>query len=203
MMGYGRFKERKEIGEQSQAALSEGEGLKAGLNTRDFSAFTKATFNSVNRGVVLQEEREKALKEGNIQESKDLEADYMINYLAPRIKYGRYDLVKSDINDYRALASTDEGFLQLQAEGKADKNDTRGAYLERINNLENMANSIKSLYQLLHLRYGNLVDEENKPIYSDEVVDKMVYAASKIVDYDQRIPKLSLELNKNWGGCVS
>ena len=203
MMGYHEYKEGRQIAQQSQEALSGSEGIKAGLNTRDFSAFTKATFNSINRGIVLQEEREQALKDGNTQLSKDLEADYMINYLAPRIKYGRFDLVKSDIGDYRALASTEEGFLQLQAEGKVDKNDTREAYLQRINTLENMANNVKGLYQSLHLRYGNLVDKENKPIYSEEVVDKMVYAASKIVDYDQRIPQLTLELTKSLGSNIS
>ena len=31
--------------------------------------------------------------------SKEAERDYIINYLTPRIKYGRLDLVKSDIAD--------------------------------------------------------------------------------------------------------
>jgi cellulose synthase/poly-beta-1,6-N-acetylglucosamine synthase-like glycosyltransferase len=77
------------------------------------SEFIAETIDSVNRGTVLQEEREKLLKEGNVSDSKDTETDYIINYLTPRIKYGRFDLVKSEIDDHRTLASTNEGFLQL------------------------------------------------------------------------------------------
>ena len=202
MMGYGRYKERKQLSAQSQAALSSSEGVNAGLNTRDFSPFTKSTFDAVNRGIVIQEEREEALKKGDKQTSKDLEADYIINYLTPRIKYGRFDLVRSDINDYRNLASTEEGFTQLQSEGKVEKEDTREAYLNRLNNLEKTADNVKSLYQSIHLRFGNLADKDGKPLYSEEVVDKMIYAASKISDYDQRIPNLSLELTKALGGTI-
>jgi hypothetical protein len=98
------------------------------LNNANLSDFTKETIDAVNRGTVLQQEREAAIKSGDILNSKDLEKDYIINYLTPRIKYGRYDLVKADINEYRKLASTEEGFAQLVAEGKALETDTREAY---------------------------------------------------------------------------
>lgn len=150
--------------------------------------------DSVNRGTVLQEERERLLKEGNITESKDKETDYIINYLTPRIKYGRMDLVSADIADQRRLASTDEGFNQLIAEGKALATDTKEAYLERLTNFEQTANNVKSLYQSLSLRYGGQVDTEGKPLYSPAVINKLIYAATKISDYDQRIPKVSQQL---------
>ncbi|NBS61640.1 MAG: hypothetical protein EBT26_06335, partial [Microbacteriaceae bacterium] len=151
--------------------------------------------DSVNRGTVLQQEREELLKKGDVKGSKDKETDYIINYLSPRIKYGRYDLVMQDIADYKQLAATPEGFAQLQAEGKALPTDSREAYMQRILNLEKTADNVKSLYQSLNLRYGSIVDKEGNLVYTPAVMDQMVYAATKVADYDTRIPKLADQLN--------
>ena len=187
MMAKGTYAERKDKAENTAKAIQE-------FNQFALSDFTKETRDSVNRGTILQEEREKLLKEGNITESKDKETDYIINYLTPRIKYGRMDLVAADIADQRKLASTDEGFNQLITEGKALATDTKEAYLQRLNNFEQTANNVKSLYQSLSLRYGGQVDTEGKPLYSPAVIDKLIYAATKVSDYEQRIPKVSQQL---------
>jgi hypothetical protein len=187
MMGKGRYKEQKEIAKNTTEALKQ-------FNRFKISDFTKDTIDSVNRGVVIQEDRESTLKQGDVLESKDLEADYVINYLTPRIKYGRFDLVRSDIEDLRTLASTQEGFDQLQREQKVLPGDTRQAFLNRLNGLETTANNMKSLYQSLNLRYGNVMTQDGKPAYTPEVMDKMVYAATKIADYDKRILDLSSKL---------
>lgn len=165
------------------------------FNNWKLSDFTKETIDSVNRGTAIQQDREAYLRRGDILNSKDAEADYVINYLTPRIKYGRFDLVMSDINDYRTLASTQEGFDQLVKEGKVLEGDTREAYLKRINNLEATAKNIKSLHQSLNLRYGNILSKDGKTLlYSPEVMNKMIYAATKVADYDNRIPDLSTKL---------
>lgn len=182
MMGRGRY------GEAKAKATNTTEALQA-FNKWKLSDFTKDTIDSVNRGTILQEERENLIRQGDVLESKDKEADYIINYLTPRIKYGRYDLVKSDIEEYKQLAMSDEGFAQLQSEGKALADDTKDSYLQRLSNLEQTSESVKSLYQSLNLRYGGIV-KDGKPVYSSVIMDKMVYAASKIADYDKRIPKV-------------
>lgn len=187
MMGKGKFQEAKQKSAATQEAITE-------FNQYQLSDFTKETKDSINRGTVLQEEREQLLKEGNITESKDKETDYIINYLTPRIKFGRFDLVKSEIDDYRTLASTDAGFNELVKEGKALSTDTREAFLNRLNNFEQTANNVKSLYQSLNLRYGGQVNEEGKQLYTPAVIDKMIYAATKISDYEQRIPELTSQL---------
>ena len=188
MQGRGKYREG------SEKKLNTQEAVRL-FNESSISNFTKETRDSVSRGVVLQEEREKKLAAGDTFGSKDSEADYIINYLTPRIKYGRMDLVQSDIDEYRLLASTDEGFAQLQSEGKALPGDTREAYLQRLANLESTAENVKSLYQSLTLRYGNKVLPDGKtPIYNDEVMNKMIYAATKVADYDNRIPQLSNKL---------
>jgi len=183
MLGRGRYRGDKARRQNTAQALKD-------LNNANLSDFTKETIDAVNRGTVLQQEREAAIKSGDILNSKDLEKDYIINYLTPRIKYGRYDLVKSDIAEYRKLASTEEGFAQLQAEGKALESDTREAYLERLGRFEQTADNVKSLFQSLNLRYSGQLDENGKPIYSNDVINKMIYAATKVADYDQRIMDL-------------
>jgi hypothetical protein len=155
MMGKSNFKQAR------QKSLNTAEAVKQ-FNEYQLSDFTKETKDSVNRGTVLQEEREQLLKEGNVTESKDKETDYIINYLTPRIKFGRFDLVKAEIDDYRTLASTNDGFNELVKEGKALPTDTREAFLNRLNGFEQTANNVKSLYQTLNLRYSGLVNEENK-----------------------------------------
>jgi len=170
------------------------------------SNFTEETKEAVNRGTVLQTEREASLKAGDIFTSKNLEADYIINYLTPRIKYGRFDLVKSEIDEYKTLASTDAGFEQLVKEGKANETDTREAYAARLQRFEETANSAYSFYQSLNLRYGSAfnVDEDDEPIldkdgkgtlkYPPSVMNKMLYTALKTEDFDQRIITLEGKL---------
>jgi hypothetical protein len=186
MLGRGKFQENRQIKANTADAIAK-------FNGYNLSDFTKATVDAVNRGTVLQEEREASLRRGDVLEAKDKEQDYIINYLSPRIKYGRFDLVQSDINEYKHLASTNEGFSQLQADGKVLQGDSRLAYLQRLSNLEEVAKHVKGLYESLQIRYGNLV-KDGKPVYSPEVIDKMVYAASKVADYDKRIPQIANSL---------
>ena len=180
MLGRGRFREDRAMSRNTAKAIET-------LNNTSLSDFTKETIDAVNRGTVLQQERETDIKSGDILNSKDLEKDYIINYLTPRIKYGRYDLVKADINEYKTLAGTEEGFAQLQAEGKALESDTRQAYLERLGRFEQTADNVKSLWQSLNLRYSGELDENGKPVYDNDVMNKMIYAATKVADYDQRM----------------
>jgi hypothetical protein len=188
MLGPGKYSEGKEKSKNTQAAIT-------AFNNAVLSDFSKEVKGSVNRGTTIQEERETAIRRGDVLESKDLERDYIINYLTPRIKYGRFDLVQSDIAEYKAQAMTDEGFAQLQSEGKALDTDTKEMYLNRLANLEVTAENIKSLYQSLDVRYGGLVNAEGKPVYSPKVMDQMIYAATKVADYDERLPQLMAVLD--------
>lgn len=170
-----------------------GKAVKA-FNGAPLSNFTKDTYDSVVRGSSIQQERELYNQDGNVLDSKDAEYDYIINYLAPRIKYGRYDLVKSEIEEYRVMASTEEGWEQLQKEGKAQPTDTPESFLNRLSSFEDTAENVKSLYQSINLRYGNLKDRDGNKVYTNEIVDKMVYASSKIADYDNRYNQLASEV---------
>jgi hypothetical protein len=194
-VGFGKT---GEIGERGFA----GEGGERARNTQDLISQAKPftlksdkwlndTTNSVKRAVVLQEEFEASVNQGDILEAKDKEFDYQHNYLLPRIKYGRFDLVMDDINSFRRIAATEEGFDSLKERGIAAELDTKESFLNRLNSFETHAKAVNSLNESLNLRYATAVTEDGKKKYSDVVLEKMIYAAAKISDYDQRVPQLT------------
>ena len=159
--------------------------------------------DAVNRGVVLQEQQQDAIEQGDELEAKDLNADMMHNYLAPRVKYGKIDMVMDDINEMRKDSMTPEGMAALKQAGVANINDTAETFGKRLAYFETTAKNTDQIYASNNLRYSGeiLKDEEGKPIlndkgqqqrkYSDQAIDQMSYAASKVADYDLRIPQVS------------
>ena len=188
--------------------------------------------DAINRGVVLQEQQQDAIEAGDELEAKDLNADMMHNYLAPRIKYGRMDMVMDDFKEMRKDSMTAEGMAGLKQAGLANMNDTAESFGNRLSYFEATAKNTEQIYKATNLMYSgeilrdytietkdgikNLTQEEynslnkedkakakanGKPIlnekgqtqrkYSDQAIEQMVYAASKVADYDLRIPQVS------------
>lgn len=176
-------------------------------NAPIFKAAFKDRLNHSNRAIALQEEQEAATLAGDKLQAKDLNTDLMHNYLAPRIKYGRFDMVMADISDMKSEAQSQGGLPALQEQGYANKNDTVDSFVKRLDNLQRVAEETNEIYKSHDLRYsgqaltdkeGNpIMDEKGNPIrkYSPEIIDKLVYASSKIVDYDHRIPQVSAKLS--------
>ena len=146
--------------------------------------------NTVNRAVILQQQQQQAVAQGDRLEVKDLDADLMHNYLVSRIKYGRLDMVLDEIKDLKREGITKGGLSELQEQGLANVNDTVESFQERLATLETTAKNTGELYKALDLRYSGLVDREGNRTYPPMVIDKMAYAAAKIADYDVRIPKM-------------
>ncbi len=187
-----------------QAIAKIGEGTRTRTNTQEFlnklngSPSFKAAFkdkmSSINRGVALQQEQEKAVIDGNKLDSTDLKADMLHNYLSTRIKYGRYDMVEADLEEMKHEGSTDKGLAALKQQGYANVNDTVASFSARINEIQEAGKSLNSLYKGINMQYGGLVDKEGKKLFTPEVIDKMTYAAFKVADYDKRIPQVSKAL---------
>lgn len=145
------------------------------------------------RGINLMHEGEGYIRQGDVLEAKDNEHDQLHNYLASRIKFGRYDLVKDDVQFLKTNGATEQGLQELKDSGFADANDTVKTFQARVNNFERHAENINTLFNNFHLNYGGLthtVDGKTERLYSEEVIDKMVYASSKIADYNNRIPEV-------------
>ncbi|NLR60675.1 hypothetical protein HGH93_21375 [Chitinophaga polysaccharea] len=178
-------------------------GISASTNKAAIESFNKALFSDflndlrggVNRGAAIQADRMEAIRRGDFVEARDLQTDFTHNYLAPRIKYGRYDLVKDDIDSYRQLASIPQGLQQLKDQGVITDETTSEQLLGRLGNLSAHADHVNDLYQALNIRYSGLKDKDGNRIYPDQVIDKMVYAAAKVSDYDARVSSLSGSLN--------
>lgn len=169
--------------------------LNSSKDTQSPDGWMQAMATSAARGINLQIEGQKYVRQGDLLEAKDNEFDYQHNYLTPRIKYGRFDLVMDDINNYKQLAASPEGWNKLKEMGIANEGDSVQTFLSRLSQFEQHAKNVNSLYQSLNLRYGGLVDKETKtPVYSGEAIEKMVYAASKVADYDSRIPQVNSSL---------
>jgi len=185
LQAKGKIQETKEVTNNTNRFINQ-------LNSAPtFKEAVKDKLSYANRAVVLQEQQENAVIQGNELEARDLHMDLMHNYLAPRIKYGRFDMVMSDLNDLRNAATTEEGLAELKAQGVANVNDTVPTYRKRLENIERVAKTTNDFYESLNLRYAGVRQEDGSRKYSPYVIDKMVYAASKIADYDVRIPQLN------------
>lgn len=189
MQVKGTYTESKAKAQNTQAFLQQLN------NSPDFAKSFQDRMNSINRSVILQQQEQAAILSGDKLEAKDLETDQMHNYLATRIKYGRFDMVKEDIAELRRMSSTAEGLAQLKEQGIGNINDDIPSFQARLANFERVADYTNELYRAANLRFAGQTNEEGQRKYSDEIIDKMVYAASKIADYDLRIPQVNSQLS--------
>jgi|694.fasta_scaffold01841_4 predicted NAD-dependent protein-ADP-ribosyltransferase YbiA (DUF1768 family) len=197
MQAYGNYKQdkiRKSNTEKLIEASEKAPLLKDVLIDR---------MKTVNRGVVLQQEQQDAALQNDILESKDLKTDLMFNYAMHKIKYGRKDLVIDEINEMKKeVLSSEDGFANLQEEGMGNINDQKQQFLDRLTEIETFVNNLDDVYEQLNTTYGSetFTDEDTGQVfrkYSDDVIEKLSYTATKIIDYDKRIPELSLDLLKS------
>lgn len=141
-----------------------------------------------------QKMRQDAIADNDKLSEKDYEADYMFSYLMPRIKYGKIASVDGELASYESQAMTVDGFNELKTSGIVNKEESREQFLQRINNVRETARDMNKLYSTIRDKYETVYDEEGKRKYSDAVLDKLVYAASKIKNYDSRIPGVNEKL---------
>ena len=159
--------------------------------------------NAVNKGVQLQKDHETAVLNNDKLESVDSMTDLMHNYLAPRIKYGKFDMIMEDLNELKASAmeNNGEGLAILKQQGIGNAEDTIESFTKRISAVQEKAKSIQEMYEYTNLNYGGQTvtgtDGKEYLKYSPEVIDKMVYATTKIADYDKRLPALAAILASN------
>lgn len=170
------------------------EKLVGDLNSTNSMKWFSDMKDAAARGINIMQEQQAHIRQGDVLSTKDSEADLMHNYLAVRIKNGRYDLVKEDIAAFRQQSSTDQGLDKLKQDGYANEIDTIETFNARLTNFEKHADNLKTTFEALNLRYGGVFTPDGKRVYDEKVIDQMAYAVSKIADYDQRIPELSQEL---------
>jgi hypothetical protein len=189
----GAIKERGITGYGGQQAKLRDEAITIFNNSliKDKLKDSAKVINSAER---IQQERAQKIVEGDVSGAKDLEFDFLFGTILNRAKYTSTEFVNLELQELRALANTPEGFLQLQQEGYAYETDTKESFLNRLNTIENQTKYIDKAYQDISLKYKGVVDNKGERVYADPVIDKLTYAASKIFDYDTRIPSLNNKL---------
>jgi hypothetical protein len=166
-------------------------------NAPTFKEAFQERLDAGNRGVVLQQQHRDSIINGDKLEERDLFNDQMHNYLAPRIKYGRFDMVTEDLKELKQIGMTESGLAELKEQGMANINDTVTTFQKRITSIENSANNLNDIYQSLNLRYaGESIEVDGKPMrkYPPLIIDQLAYAGTKISNYDVRIPQLNSKL---------
>lgn len=184
---------RGEIKDRRLAKNNTGIALGA-LNKTNIDAQLKDQAKFLSIGIGSQKLRQQAIKNNDVLSEKDYEKDFVLSYVMPRAKYGKSESIFQELGYYKSQAMTEVGFNELSTNGIAAPNETREQFIQRINNLEALTKTVDGFYDAINNKYSGLVDANGKRVYSSDVIDKMVYAAAKINDYDLRIPTLTLSL---------
>lgn len=184
---------KRNIQESRKRKIETDKAVEA-FNKSYLGTYLKDSVDNYHRGVRLQQERSEAIQRGDFFSAKELEQDFLHSYIAPRVKWGRTDLILEEAQNLRTLISDDTTFNELISEGKLPEGITKEEALGNLNKLISNTKAMAQAYESLNIRYSGQIDENGKRVYSDEVIDKMVYANSKIQDYDRRIPLLTSRL---------
>jgi hypothetical protein len=145
----------------------------------------------------IQGVRKDAVAVGDQLEAKDAEFDYAHTFIDTRLRYNAKEAIDDEINELREEALVTGGFEKLQQEGLTAPTDDKESFLRRLDGIQKQANDTAKLRESIDLKYKGLINPETKkPIYADDVLDKLVYLSAKMNDYNNRIPQVSNNLTE-------
>lgn len=180
-----------------------GDGGKQGKNTDlAVTALNKKNLTTVLQdfkkyfGIAMasQDKRQTAIANDDKLNEKDYEQDYTLAYIIPRVKHGRSEQIKQELDLYKQQALTEAGFKELQTSEIALQNETSEQFVKRLEDIRKTTEQVEKTFDLINDKYANIYDEKGKRIYDDTVVEKMVYASAKIINIDGRLADLSSNL---------
>lgn len=190
----GTVKQRGFTGYGGQEARVRDTAMKVWNDSRAANVLGFAADNA-RRAQAIQAERADTIVLGDELESKDKEYDYAHTFITSRLQYNAKEAIDIEIAELEKQAMTDEGFADLQKEGKAPQTDDKESFQARLNLLKEQANTVESITNATKFAYEGVVDPETKkPKYSKNSIDKLIYAKSKIADYNRRIPQVDQKL---------
>lgn len=191
----GTIAERGVFGQGGETGRNTEEALLA-LNKTNVKKSLQDQVKFLGIGIGSQKLRQEAIANDDKLAEKDYEADFALSYIMPRVKYGKIDAVNQELGYYKSQAMSDNGFNALIQSGIAHQKETKEQFIARIDNLLAVAKNTDQLYDNINDKYSNRLNDKNERLYTDDAVDKMVYSASKIKDYDKRIPGINNDLIK-------
>ena len=194
--GTGKIGERGITGYGGEDAVNRAKNLDI-LNNTQIVDKLKQVYSNVKAGEIIQQERARAIEQGEILESKDLEFDYAHSFIESRLTMGAKEFIDSEIKELKEKAGTEKGFQALKEAGTSSTEDSRESFIKRLDNLQEHANTAENIQKTVKLKYGGVLNENKKPLYNATTISKLVYAGSKIFNYNSRIPELKTELLSN------
>ena len=182
------------IAESRERAVNTDSAI-LGLNKTNIKDALADQAKYIGIAIGSQKGRIASIEAGDVAGEKNFENDYALSYVMPRVKYGKTQTIYNELDNYASQATTEEGFQELVSEGIANSNESN--FLERLSNLKAMTKQVDNTYDLLNDRYSNELNPQGKKNYTDDVIEKMVYATAKVANYDVRIPEVNDNLIKN------
>lgn len=186
MQAKGKFTEHKIKSNNTNELIPQ-------LPNSTFQQAFQSKLDSSQRHISLQKEGEIHLANNDKLSWMDGKFDQAHNYISTRVKYGRTDLINQDLQERINLSSTQEGFDKLKASGEVSSDMTKEDYTSKLLDFQKQVQNTISLYESTNLMYVGKIKDGRRQ-YSDETIDKLVYAAAKITNYDDRIPQLTSSL---------
>jgi len=193
--GQSRIKQEGFTGQGGVQGKNTQLALDALNKSKNLNAVLKDAVKYASIAISSQKARQGYIVSGDTLQEKDYEKDYTLAYVMPRVKYGKIDSIKEELSLYKKQAMSEKGFEELKASGVILPNETREKFLKRIASIENTADKVAETYEMVNDKYSALLDDTGKLAYTPDVVDKLVYATAKILDYDQRAAELSNSLS--------
>ena len=151
-------------------------------------SFASEMLRSVARGFTAQAEKEEGHKEGDMVKVKDADAKAFMAYALPRIKFGRFDMLNAELDQYK-----ERPFDEVRTELGLPENVTQEDINKRIDGLKEKAQIAKNLYEAMSMRFSQaVIMKDGKAVskYSDKEIDELVYNAFRVSDYERRFNDL-------------
>lgn len=164
-------------------------GIVKGLNDSYAESFLKSQVDHYKRASAIAEQQA-GLSPDDVLNRRDASFDYLHNYITERVKHGLTNMIKSDLDQYREIASTPEGLQQLKDDGIIHKDIKAEVFNAHLDNIQKIADRTAAKYEQLNATYGTMNDRTGKRVYPAEVLEKMLYSNEKINNYTDRINKL-------------
>lgn len=164
------------------------------VNSSPLGGYAGALAQAQARTEASDRKAKEAVLQGDNLALQDALTDQRYSYLAPRIQYGRKDLVDADISNWRELASTDSGWNELQNQKIIEDGVTKQDFLDGLDKMQEVSDTISAKFEALNFRYANSKNDAGQPTHNRDVLYKMAYVATKIDDYNKRISDTSVSL---------
>lgn len=192
--GANTIKERGIFGDGGFRGANTQIALDALNNSKNLNEVLKDGIKYSNIAINSQSARQEAIANDDTFSEKNYEKDYALAYIMPRVKYGKVDSIKEEVDQYKQQSMSDQGFKELVNSGVVNEGESREQFVARLDNIVKTADQVNKTYDMFNDRYSALTTKEGKRIYSDSTIEKMVYASAKVLDFDKRSLELQSKL---------